>query len=271
MATALFVWFTLSVLSGPLQAQPAEGSPKGKAQLKDKSIALFNGKDLGGWYTFLKGRGRGSDPENVFTVRDGQLYISGEEWGCITTEKEYENYKLAVEFKWGGGTHAPRLDKARDSGILLHSQGADGGYDGTWMHSIECQIIEGGTGDFIVVGNGTPDFSITSPVAPEKQGGSYVYQAWGDEATIQRGRINWFGRDPQWKDALGFRGEKDIEKPVGEWNTMECIAKGDEIFVYVNGILVNYAKNVHPRKGKIQIQSEAAEIVFRKVELTLLK
>lgn len=255
-----------------LQAQKrADTSPgEKKTSQKKKSIQLFNGKDLEGWYTFLKDRGRDTDPKKVFTVEKGILHISGEEWGCLTTDDEYENYKLTVEFKWGGKTYPPRVDNARDCGILLHSQGEDGGYSGTWMHSIECQIIEGGTGDFIVVGNGTPEFSITSPVAPEKQGSSWVYQAGGQEETINGGRINWYGRDPSWKDAIDFRGKQDIEKPVGKWNTMECVAKGDEIFVYLNGTLVNYAKNVRPRKGKIQIQSEAAEILFRKVELTPL-
>lgn len=241
----------------------------GRKAKKAKLVKLFNGKDLAGWYPFLRERGRDSDPKNVFTVRDGILHISGEEWGCITTEKEYENYSLTVEFRWGGGTHEPRLDRARDSGILLHSQGDDGGYNGTWMHSIECQIIEGGTGDFIVVGNGTPDFSITS-TANEKQGSSWVYTAGGKEVTITGGRINWYGRDPQWKDELGFRGTQDVEKPVGEWNTMECVAKDDEIFVYLNGKLVNYAKNVRPSRGKIQIQSEAAEIQFRRIDLRRL-
>ena len=247
-----------------------EEVPARTKQKKTKPIKLFNGKNLDGWYTFLKDRGRDNDPKKVFTVRDGMLHISGEEWGCITTEEEYENYRLTVEFRWTGGTHEPRKDNARDSGVLIHSQGDDGGYSGTWMHSIECQIIEGGTGDFIVVGNGTPEFSITGTVAPQKQGSSFVFLPGGEEATIQGGRINWFARDPGWKDAIGFRGDKDIEKPVGKWNKMECVAKGDEIFVYVNGVLVNYAKNVRPNKGRIQIQSEAAEIVFRKVELTLI-
>ena len=246
------------------QATFSQSAPGGKSA----PIKLFNGKDLKGWYTFLKGRGKNNDPLNVFTVKDGMLHISGEEWGCITTKKEFENYKLTVEYKWAGPTHAPRADNARDCGILIHSKGEDGGYDATWMNSIECQIIEGGTGDFIVVGNRTPEFSITATAADEKQGSSYLFKPDGKPATIQGGRINWYGRDPGWKDVKGFRGAQDVEKPVGEWNTMECIAKGDEIMIYLNGVLVNHATNVHPRKGKIQIQSEAAEIIFRKVELT---
>lgn len=235
-----------------------------------KTIHLFNGKNLDGWYTFLQNRGRGNDPKKVFTVHDGLIRISGEEWGCITTNEEYVNYRLIVEFRWGSQTYAPRVNNAMDNGILLHSIGEDGGSEGIWMHSIECQIIEGGTGDFIVVGDGSPQFAITSPVAPEKQGGTYIFQPKGSLETINGGRINWFGRDPNWKDVKGFRGKNDIEKPAGEWNLLECIAEGDKISIILNGTLVNQALNVKPSRGRIQIQSEGAEIFFRKVELTPL-
>lgn len=234
---------------------------------KTQKIQLFNGKNLEGWYTYLVGKGRNNDPNQVFTVKNGLLTISGEEFGCITTNEEYENYRLLVEFKWGGATHAPRTEKARDSGILLHSIGEDGASSGAWMHSIECQIIEGGTGDFIVVGDGTPAFSITCPVAPEKQNGSFVFQPGGKLETIYGERVNWYGRDPEWKDVKGFRGANDIEKPVGKWNKVECVARGDEILIYLNNKLVNRAVDVQPQKGRIQIQSEGAEILFRKMVL----
>jgi hypothetical protein len=152
----------------------------------------------------------------------------------------------------------------------MHSQGEDGGSEGIWMHSIECQIIEGGTGDFIVVGDGSNQFQITSTVSSEKQGMSFVFQPDGQPQTIQKGRINWWGRDPEWKDVLGFRGKNDIEKPVGEWNTLECIALNGQITIFLNGTLVNKATDVNPDKGRIQIQSEGAEIFFRRVELTPL-
>ncbi len=234
--------------------------------IKNK-VTLFNGKNLDGWYKFVQNRGRDIDPKNVFTVQDGMIRISGEEWGGITSNEEFENYRLIVEFKWGGKTFAPRLENARDSGILLHSIGEDGASDGIWMHSIECQLIEGGTGDFIVVGDGSKNFSITSPVASEKQGSSYIFQPGGELATINGGRINWYGRDPGWKDVIDFRGSQDVEKPVGEWNKVECVVEGDEITIYLNGKLVNHATHVKPSKGRIQIQSEGAEIFFRKVEL----
>jgi hypothetical protein len=233
-------------------------------------IKLFNGKNLDGWYTFIKGKGKNVDPNKVFSVQNGMIVISGKEYGCITTNEEFDNYKLIAEFKWGETTHEPRIDKARDCGILLHSVGEDGAHGEIWMHSIECQIIEGGTGDILVVGDGSPDFAVTCPVEPEKINNSYVFDPDGKMVTVHSGRINWYGRDPEWKDKKGFRGINNVEKQVGKWNKIECMVKDREIMVYLNNKLVNHAFNVKPHRGKIQIQSEGAEIFFRKVNLIVL-
>jgi hypothetical protein len=250
--------------------QTAQDTGTGTSQAAGRPIPLFNGRNLDGWYIFLKDRGRNNDPRQVFTVQDGQIRISGEEWGCITTQEEFENYKLSLEFRWGEQTFGERAAKARDNGVLLHSTGEDGAYSGIWMRAIECQIIEGGTGDFIVVGDGSERFSLTAAAAPQKQGSSYVFQPGGQPATIHGGRINWYGRDPAWQDVLGFRGVKDVERPVGEWNQLVCIAAGDAISIYLNGTLVNQGTQIRPHKGRIQIQSEGAEMFVRQVELTPL-
>ena len=183
-----------------------------------KTIHLFNGKNLDGWYTFLRKSGRGKDSQHVFSVVRGMIRIGGGDWGCITTEKEYGNYRLVAEFKWGGKTFAPRLSNARDCGLLLHSQGPDGGSQGIWMRSIECQIIEGGTGDFIVVGDSSDSFQLTTTIAKEKTDDSYVYLPGGDTMKMTSDRINWFARDAAWKDTIGFRGNQDI----AEGNHSRC-------------------------------------------------
>lgn len=231
-------------------------------------ITLFGpGGDVGKFYTFLQGRGRDTDPLHVFQVVDGTLRISGEEWGCVTSRDEYRDYRLVVEFRWGDETFGKRAQAARDSGLLLHSKGEDGGYSGIWMHGIECQMIEGGTGDLLVVGDGSKDFQLTATTAAERQGSSAVYDAQGAPVTINAGRINWWGRDPAWKDVLGFRGGRDVEKPVGEWNTLECVARDDTLEVTLNGVVVSRATGLKPRAGRIQIQSEGAEVFIRRVEL----
>ena len=61
---------------------------------------------------------------------------------------------------------------------------------------------------------------------------------------------------------------KDAEKPNGEWNTIEVICDGDKITNIVNGVVVNEGTEASVTKGKILLQSEGAEVFFRKVELT---
>jgi len=261
------MFLAIVVFTGTAYMHGPAGMGADKKLPGQPAVKLFNGKDLNGWYTYVKDRGRNNDPKKVFTVQNGSIRISGEEWGCITTEKEYGNYRLVAEFRWGKQTYPPREDKARDSGILLHSKGEDGASGGTWMYSIECQVIEGGTGDLLVVGDRPPSFSISSPVIAEKQGSSHVFAPDGSPVTINGGRINWWGRDPDWKDVKGFRGRQDVEKAPGKWNRVECIVKDREIEVYVNKKLVNKATDVLPYKGKIQIQSEGAEIFFRRIDI----
>ena len=69
------------------------------------------------------------------------------------------------------------------------------------------------------------------------------------------------------------RGVKtsDHEKPRGEWNTIEVICDGDKIINIVNGVVVNEGSKASVTKGKLVLQSEGAEVFYRKVELTPLK
>ena len=246
-----------SITAGCCQDQQCES---------DQVIHLFNGKDHSSFYTFLKDSGRDHDPKQVFTVTNNMIRISGEEWGCLTTHKEFENFRLIAEFKWGEKTFPPRENNTRDSGILIYSQGKDGAYGGMWMNSIEIQMIEGGTGDLLVLGDGSEHFLLTCPVGDD----GHIFNEQGTPTTIHGGRIDWWGRDPDWKDVKGFRGKQDVEKPVGQWNQLDCVAQGQTISVFLNGVLVNHCLDVQPRKGKIQIQSEGAEVFFRRFDLVPL-
>jgi len=66
----------------------------------DKGRPLFNGQNLSGFYTFLERHGKNNDPDKVFSVADGMIRMSGQEFGYFATEQEFENYHLTVEFKW---------------------------------------------------------------------------------------------------------------------------------------------------------------------------
>ncbi len=228
-------------------------------------VLRFNGKDLTGFYPYTHDH-KYEDPNKVFTVRDGLLIISGEEFGGVATSGNFSDYHLVTEWKWGERTFAPRKKNARDSGILLHCVGRDGAVSGNWMESIECQIIEGGCGDLLMVGGqGKPSLTCRVKVGADKQ--FYFDPKDGTPVTRDGGRFNWWGRDPAWKDVLGYRGNKDVEKPAGEWNRMEVICDADTITNIVNGVVVNVGTKSSHARGKIQFQSEGAEILFRTIEI----
>lgn len=255
MRSMIAIAVVLTLLAGRVQADSVT-----------KEIKLFNGKDLTNFYTYLRDIGKDKDPKGVFTVKDGAIRISGEIWGALTTEKEFENYRLIAEYKWGDLTFAPRLNGVRDSGVLLHCVGKDGAAGKAWMESIECQVGEGITGDFICIGKNT---KIT--VTAKQKGKEWFYDPKAEAKEFSRPQVYWFGHDPDFKDVKGFRGKNDVEKSVGDWNTLECVCAGDKITIILNGVVVNACTNCTLAKGKIQFQSEGAEIFFRRVDLLPLK
>jgi hypothetical protein len=232
-------------------------------------LLKFNGKDLTGFYVYTHDH-KYEDPWKVFTVQDGIIRVSGEEYGGFATGGNFRDYHLVVEWKWGDATWGSRKNAARDSGILLHCIGPDGAAGGQWMQSVECQIIEGGCGDFIMV-KGRDPVSLTCETRPGPDSKQLYYEKGGQSVTREGGRYNWWGRDPEWKDQLGFRGKDDVEKPPGEWNRMEVICDGDTITNIVNGYVVNVGTKSSQSEGKIQFQSEGAEILFRKIEVRPLR
>lgn len=246
-----------------------------------EKIVLFDGKtvkDLSAFYTWLPKFGARNDPDRVFTVVDQldgapAIRSSGQHWGGIVTHANYANYKLVTEFRWGLVTWNPRANKARDSGILLHGQGPDGNaaknFSSPWMRSVEYQIIEGGTGDIILV-NGFDrgsDQIIAPRLFAKVQPGKNYWDPAGTLAEFTKGRINWQYRDPQWTDTLGFRGPKDVEKPVGQWNRIEAYCEGGNVDYFLNGVKVMEGRDGSFTWGKLLFQSEGAEIYFRLIEL----
>jgi len=229
-----------------------------------KKIVLFDGHNLDAFYTWLR-ESRYEDPKKVFSLQGKLLHISGEDWGGIATKQSYRDYHLIVEWKWGEATWGNRNGKARDSGVLIHGHGPDGAASGVWLESIEAQVIEGGTGDFILVAGQTrPSLTVETRTGPDKQ---LYWQRGGTPVERNSGRFNWYARDVNWKDTFGYRGPSDVEKMPGKWNRYEVICNGDRITNKLNGVVVNEGSKASPGEGKIQIQSEGAEIWIRRIEL----
>jgi len=233
-----------------------------------KGIVLFNGKDLTGLYSWLK-KSKRADPRKVFTVADGMIHVSGEDNGYLATEKEYRDYHLIVEYKWGEKTYGAKY--VRNSGILLHAIGPDGGQGGVWMTCIECQVAQGCVGDLIVIrGKDKDGKTLPATNSSETVLGPDGRTRWqkGGTRTVYSGKQFWWSRhDPDFKELIDTRGKNDVESRLGEWTRVECICAGKRITVIVNGTTVNECFDTFPAAGKILLQSEGFEIFFRRFEL----
>jgi hypothetical protein len=268
---ALFPILLLNAMLG--RRLPAEDADCKDAIRPTEVIKLFDGKSLEPFYTWLKDT-KYEDPRRVFRVTDGLLHVTGNGLGGLVTKQEYRDYHCVLEYRWGEKTWENRTERTKDSGLLVHSRGADGGYSGIWMPSIEVQIIQGGVGDFILVAGNDKDgkpvpLSLTAEVGRDRDD-EVIWKAGGPRETFNlenRRRINWYGRDPDWEDKLGFRGSEDVDSPGLEWTRIDTICKGGHIEVFVNGTKVNEGFDLYPACGRLQLQSELAEIFVRRWEL----
>lgn len=212
------------------------------------AVVLFDGSSLDAFDTFVRTKGLNADPDGVFRVENGTVHVSGTEHGYFITKRSFHDYRLHAEFKWGEGTFGNRAGKARDSGILYHTEGPDK----VWPRSLELQIQEGATGDFWM----------TDSAALTSRDGLRVTGPVGTSKPIYR-----FGKGA-WKDVVGYRDPNgDVERPHGEWNDVEVVVRRDTVRHYVNGKLVNEGTRLFPSQGRIVFQSEGAEIYFRNIRL----
>jgi hypothetical protein len=205
------------------------------------------------------------DPKNIYsvTITDGApvLRVSGEIYAGLTSLEEFENYHFSTEFKWGEKKWPPRKKMKRDSGILLHCNGRHGAFWNAWMRCFQCQIQEGDCGDFIQLG-GT---SCQVKVAHEsRSGGTPQHSPAGVWQTIGPGVRKW-----------GAKRHGNHEVPQA-WNQIEVYAMGDKAVFAVNGHPVMHLKDMRIGKfeagkrltrGKIQVQSEAAECWYRDMKI----
>lgn len=107
----------------------------------EKSVELFNGRDLTGWTYHL------DKPdvkmEDVWSVKDGVLACTGKPVGYLLTKKnDFENYVLELEWRWP--------EKGGNNGALVHV--TKPGALGVWPRCLEVQIADQEAGDFWVIG-----------------------------------------------------------------------------------------------------------------------
>ena len=278
-----FIFLLISLFACSLSAQIAITDPDGYViELNEPKVPwryLFNGQNLDGWDTYLGPQfpavgedrtgmapiGLNTDPKHVFSMvtEDGApaLRISGEQFGGISTKESFENYHLQVQFKWGKQKWHPRENAKMDSGVLYHANGEHGADWGFWMQSQEFQVQEGDCGDYWgLVGAG---FDIPARPQGEKD---WIYDPAGE-------RQSFFEQSRAGRHCLK---SPDAEKPSGQWNTLDLYCVGDTAVHVVNGqvtmVLYHSRRPANGSfepltKGKIQLQSEGAEVFYRNLRI----
>ncbi|GAC1314883.1 MAG: DUF1080 domain-containing protein [Mucilaginibacter sp.] len=239
---------------------------------------LFNGKDLAGWDTYIGPDlndsggpitgtpiGLNNDPRRVFSIvkqgGENVIRISGENWGALLTQKQYENYHLQLQFKWGTLSWGQKRGKKMDSGVLYHSVGPFGADYGAWMRSQEFQVEQGNCGDYW----GCAGAIAVIPVVKQSDS-SYVYNPKGTLTAFSA--TNKTGRH--------CIKQGDAEKSKGQWNTLDLYCHGDTSIHVVNGKImivlyhnsqIDNGKVLPLTRGKIQIQSEGSEIFYKGIKI----
>jgi hypothetical protein len=223
---------------------------------------LFNGHDLRGWYLFVGDR-KGDDPQKIVQVHDNLIHMYKDAradgpapFGYVATEREFEDYDLRFEYRWGAKKFGDRATAPRDAGLIYHFVGEDK----VWPRGVECQVQERDTGDIFTVWT-----RVSSTVAPRTQtyrspeeGGVPITLGSGrDIARIQRSRM----------------------AEIGGWNRVEVRVRRGGATHIVNGQVNNRWTNllqpdpadperyVPLKKGKILLQAEGAEIFYRNIEI----
>lgn len=190
----------------------------------------------------------GPAPEETWTLRRtdaGQvLHCTGGPKGFIASRGHYRTMTLEFDWRWP--------EEAGNSGLLLFTETLGfvdaPGKIGGWPRNLEVQLQSGDAGHFVLLGPDTA-LDVLEPGTREVHTGDRI------------------------RGIFRRRAVDDVEKPLGEWNSMRVEVGLDEIVVFVNGTEVNRAVGgsltaAHPggfKPGPFAFQSEGAPIQFRNV------
>lgn len=248
-------------------SQPASsaGPPAGRQE-------LFNGENLRGWSVAVEEQGEVDlEEQHFFQVENGVIHVypdvpagSRQPFACLTTDREYADYRLTLEYKWGARKFEPRLKAARDAGLLYHVHGPNM----VWPAGVECQIQEGDTGD---------TWAVRTQIRTTVEAGQPDENQWQFAEPDKGGQWEIIAREP----GRNLRVIKSHTNEVDGWNQVEVIVRGDEATHIVNGEAVNRVygmrrwdpatKSWQPlKKGRIALQAEGAELFYRNIRIELL-
>lgn len=237
---------------------------------KEEWLSLFNGEDVNDWIPKFHRHETGVNFGNTFRVEDDLLKVRydeydafDEQFGHLYYKEPYSYYHLVVEYRFTGEElfgGAPDY-ALRNSGVMLHAQDPQTmPIDQNWPISVEMQFL-GGLGD----GNPRTTGNMCSP------GTDIMYNG----AKYPGHCLS--------SNSETYHGE--------EWVRAEAIVLGDSLITHLingdtvlqysrptmgGGVVQGYDPAIWEEgkpltEGFIALQSEGAELDFRKVELLNLE
>ncbi|MBT4158426.1 MAG: DUF1080 domain-containing protein [Planctomycetaceae bacterium] len=194
-------------------------------------VELFNGTDLSGWVDV-------NTSPTTWSVNDENLLVcQGQPIGVMRSERMYENFVLVVEWR--------HMESGGNSGVFLW---CDAKPQRTRLPmGMEVQMLELEWPFLHAQKDGTP-----RPLAYVH---GELFGAGGMTATPANPR--------------GTRSQSLENRCLGkgQWNRYVIVAVDGTVKLSVNGKFVNSIRNASFRKGYICLESEGAEIHFRKISL----
>lgn len=226
MNSRLILALAVALTAAPLLSQSADPAPP------EGFRAIFNGKDLDGWYGWnphssakLEGekleenlKAQRADFANHWRVENGELVNAGT-GPYATTEEAFGDFELLIEYKTVAGA---------DSGIYLRGQ---------------------------------PQVQIWDP--------NQVFDPAKPDRRPHLGSGGLFNNPPK---TLGRDPLMLVDKPFGQWNSFRIKQVGERTWVTLNGRLVvegavhaNYfdKEAPFPAKGPLMLQTHGGEIRWR--------
>ena len=208
-----------------------------KAPAQDGWINLFEGKTLADFDCYLDDNGV---KENVYTLEDGILKVSGNPYGWLSPKGTYRNFIFETEIFY------PTDDPKANSGIFIRIAEPENRPTPLFLPPcVECQLQTQNIGHLFAFHGHT------------LIGASDRYS--------YRERKEFDGKAaPELHKLLHV---KNAQVGADGWNKLAIFCHEDLVTVFLNGQAVNWACNVTNAAGRIGFQSEGGQVWFRNARI----
>ena len=174
--------------------------------------------------------------EDTWSRQAEELVCHGKPIGVVRSEKQYENFIMHIEWM--------HMEPGGNSGTFIWSQAIPG--ENRLPDGVEVQMLE-------------LDWVNLNTRDGKKPPEAYVH---GELFGVGGVEI-----EPDNPRGVRSKSVEHLCKPRGEWNTYDVVCVDGVVKLSVNGTFVNGISKATQKKGHICLESEGAEIHFRKLRV----